>query len=43
MVRLHPNEVTITSENLNQLLAEAETHGKAHVLALKEQIARQTA
>ena len=38
----HPSEIKITDENRDTLMAEAEVLGKAHVLALKEQIKRQS-
>jgi len=37
----HPNEIKITDENRDALMAGAEVLGKAHVLALKEQMKRQ--
>lgn len=38
---LHPNEIKITDENRDALMAEAEALGKAYVFALKEQMKRQ--
>lgn len=38
---VHPNEIKITDENRDILMAEAEALGKSYVLALKEQIKRQ--
>lgn len=37
----HLNEIKITDENRDTLMAEAEALGKAHVLALKDQMKRQ--
>jgi len=37
----HPNEVTLTSQNLPILMTEASTLSPAHEAALKEQIVRQ--
>lgn len=37
----HPNEVTLTPQNLPLLLTEANTLSPAHEAALKEQIVRQ--
>lgn len=37
----HPNEVTLTPQNLPILLTEAHVLSPAHERALKEQIARQ--
>lgn len=39
---LHPNEIKITDENRDAFMAEAEALGKSYVLALKEQIKRQS-
>lgn len=39
---LHPNEIKITDENRDVLMAEAEQLGREYILALKEQIQRQT-
>jgi len=38
---LHPNEVKLTPQNLASLMIEATALGTSHVMALKEQIARQ--
>lgn len=38
---LHPNEVKLTPQNLDTLMIEATALGASHVMALKEQIARQ--
>jgi hypothetical protein len=37
----HPNEIKITDDNRDALMTDAEVLGKAHVLALKEQMKRQ--
>jgi hypothetical protein len=38
---IHPNEVTLTPQNLPLLLTEAHDLSPAHERALKEQMARQ--
>lgn len=38
----HPNEVTLTQQNKEELMQHAESLGPGHVKALKEQMDRQS-